>query len=123
MAHPVPAAAEDEDFDDFNIVFDEIGALQKKGLDESEDDVVGPLASVAQLGSTLHHLQQQQTSLNHQTHHNTNNNNNHVPSQPPHHAHSAVLQTSDGKIITYNPELYDEEDITLAKEKFPLNVR
>lgn len=94
---------EDEDFD-LNMVFDEIGALQNKGLDESEDDV----APLSQLSSTLQQMQQQQPK------------NGPTPS---HHPHSAQVQTSDGKIINYNPDLYEEADITLAHEKYAHNVR
>ena len=90
------APVEDEDFD-LNMVFDEIGALQNKGLDESEDDIVPPL----QLGSTLQQMQQQ----------------HHQPGT------STQPQSSTTSMGHYNRELYDEADLSLVNEKYLQNVR
>ena len=124
---------EDEDYD-LNMVFEEIGALQKTGLDESEDDgnglLIGSLPSVSQLSSALQHLQQQQqqqsisqSSMGQQKQQHLHNSTGHGPAKPTHPPPTAVAHTSDGKIVSYNPELYDEADVVLANEKYPQNIR
>ncbi|KAJ6219684.1 hypothetical protein RDWZM_005496 [Blomia tropicalis] len=113
-------STQDDEDNDLNIVFDEIGALQNKGLDETEDDVSLAPLTLPQIHPQQHNnvnvtsspaiskITQQQQQQQQQT----------VP-QP----QTASVQTSDGKVITYNPQVYDETDITLANEKYSHNIR
>lgn len=134
---------EDEDYD-LNMVFEEIGAMQKTGLDESEDDlVVGSLPTVTSQRNSVMQQQQQLHQSPHQQHQHSQplshvqspmsqqkrqqqqQNHSASPHGPnrSHHPQTALAHTSDGKIITYNPELYDEADMVLTNEKYQQNIK
>lgn len=99
---------EDEDFD-LNMVFDEIEALQVKGLDESgtDDTCTAPLVTPSTTTATV------------VPHHHSHHHSHHPPAPPP----PPPSSHSKSATTTYNSEIYDESDISLANEKYPLNVR
>lgn len=116
---------EDEDYD-LNMVFDEIGAIQSKGLDETEDDQsTEPLQSSI---STSLPTQSMLTQL-------------HVQNKKQHHSHhlpvvfQGVTVGGSGKHVPlssptttankpqYDLAIYDPADLDLVNEKFPSNVQ
>lgn len=129
---------EDED-GDLEMIFLSIGQLNSTGIDESEDDNTeqqsnSTFASVAQrnmaaLQQPLTHMQsppngqgQRQplssSAINSSPHGPTTA----APTSPPQSA-AVVTRSTDGKLITYNPDIYDEADILLTNEKNANNIR
>lgn len=96
------SATEDEDFD-LNMVFDEIGALQNKGLDEATDDTsTAPLITTPSSSTkSAHHQQQQQ-------HHSPTNTTTTT---------TTVANTNGVGVVV------DETELSLANEKYQLNIR
>lgn len=123
------AKPENED-EDLEMIFMGIGALNSTGIDESEDDNTeqqagnSTFASVAQrnMAALQQHLasppngqgQRQPLSSG------VNSSPNGPTTSPP---AAVVTRCTDGKLITYNPDIYDEADILLTNEKNVNNIR
>nr|XP_027195390.1 uncharacterized protein LOC113789985 [Dermatophagoides pteronyssinus] len=104
----------DDDDYDLNIVFDEIGALQHKGLNEPEDDnstaplqLLSPSQQQSSLTTTISTAMATTTTI--------------INDQQP---KKQLTQIEiDGKIYKYDSDLYDPSDITLSNEKYSMNAR